>query len=89
MSRDHPGNTGPMLASPRCGAKTRSGDPCQAPAVSGKLRCRMHGGSRGSDAPRGNKNAFEHGLHTREAIEERKQLRALVKQSMNLIRDIK
>ena len=88
MSGDHPRNTGPMLASLRCGAKTHSSEPCQAPAVSGKLRCRMHGGSRGSGAPRGNKNALKDGLHTREAIEERRQLRALMKRSRNLIGDI-
>ena len=29
---------------PRCGARTRSGCPCRAPAIQGKLRCRMHGG---------------------------------------------
>ncbi|MBR1160272.1 HGGxSTG domain-containing protein [Bradyrhizobium elkanii] len=38
---DHIGNTGPMLASPRCGAKTRSGNSCRAPAVHGKTRCRV------------------------------------------------
>ena len=32
-------NTGPMLASPRCGAKTRSGDACRSPAVNGRKRC--------------------------------------------------
>jgi hypothetical protein len=37
-------------AAPRCGAKTRSGCPCKAPALRGKLRCRMHGG--GSTGPR-------------------------------------
>jgi hypothetical protein len=88
MSGDHPRNTGPMLASPRCGAKTRSGKPCQSPAVSGKLRCRMHGGAHGSGAPRGNKNALKHGLHTREAIEERRRLGALMKRAMSLVRDI-
>ena len=31
--RHHRRNTGPMLASPRCGARTRSGQPCRAPAV--------------------------------------------------------
>ena len=36
-------NTGPMLASPRCGAQTRSGGSCRSPAVSGKKRCRIHG----------------------------------------------
>jgi len=43
-------NTGPMLLSPRCGAKTRSGKPCRSPAVDGKKRCRMHGGAPGSGA---------------------------------------
>lgn len=33
----------PRLA-PRCGARTRSGAPCQGPAVRGRGRCRMHGG---------------------------------------------
>jgi hypothetical protein len=28
----------------RCGARTRAGCPCRAPAIHGKLRCRMHGG---------------------------------------------
>ena len=37
-------------AAPRCGAKTRSGCPCRAPAIRGKLRCRMHGGA--STGPR-------------------------------------
>jgi hypothetical protein len=37
------GNPNLSLA-PRCGARTRSGCPCGAPAIRGKLRCRMHGG---------------------------------------------
>ena len=77
-----------MLSSLRCGAKTRSGKPCRSPAVSGRKRCRMHGGAPGSGAPRGNKNALKHGLYTREAIRERRQLRALMRQSRRLIRDI-
>jgi hypothetical protein len=28
----------------RCGAKTRTGAPCRRPAMSGKSRCRNHGG---------------------------------------------
>jgi hypothetical protein len=35
MTGDHPRNTGPMLSSLRCGAKTRSGKPCGS---SGKRR---------------------------------------------------
>jgi hypothetical protein len=88
MTGDYPRNTGPMLSSPRCGAKTRSGKPCMSPAVHGKKRCRMHGGAPGSGAPRGNQNALKHGLYTREANEERRQLRALMRQSRMLLQDI-
>jgi hypothetical protein len=88
MTGDHPRNTGPMLSSQRCGAKTRSGKPCLSPAVSGKKRCRMHSGAPGSGAPRGNKNALKRGLYTREAIEERRQRRALLRQSLMLIQKI-
>jgi len=59
-----------------------------SPAVSGKKRCRMHGGAPGSGAPRGNKNALKHGRHTREAIEERRQLRVLLQQSRKLIQRV-
>ena len=45
----------------------------------------MHGGAPGSGAPRGNKNALKHGLYTRDSIEERRQLRALTRQSRMLI----
>jgi uncharacterized protein YjcR len=89
VSGDHPRNTGPMLASPRCGAKTRSGDPCRSPAVHGKKRCRMHGGAPGSGAPKQNQNALKHGVYTRQAIEERKQVQALLQQSRKLLQDIK
>jgi len=77
-----------MLSSQRCGAKTRSGKPCRSPAVSGKRRCRMHGGAPGSGAPRGNKNALKHGRYTRKAMEERRQLQGLLRQSRKLIQEI-
>jgi glucans biosynthesis protein len=48
----------------------------------------MHGGAAGSGAPRGNKNALKHGRSTREAIEERRRLRALLRQSRSLIQQI-
>lgn len=63
MSGTHQRNVGPMQASPRCQARTRSGALCQAPKIAGAARCRMHGG-RGSGAPRGNKNALKDGFHT-------------------------
>src|SRR5215469_4774733 len=85
----HRRKTGPMLASPRCGAKTRSGQACMAPAVSGKTRCRMHGGAAGSGAPRRNKNAVTHGFYTREAKAERQKIRNLVLHSRDLIQKVK
>ena len=78
-------NTSSMQLSRRCGAKTRKGTPCMAPAVHGKLRCRMHGGAPGSGAPKGNPNALKHGLYTREAIAQRKALRKLLRDAKNLV----
>jgi hypothetical protein len=85
----HIGNTGPMLASPRCGAKTRSGGACRSPAVHGKKRCRMHGGARGSGAPRANRNARKHGLFTRDAIAERRQVQALLSEARRFLQAMK
>lgn len=39
---DHPMHERRPLV--RCGAKTRDGDPCKLPPVTGRTRCRMHGG---------------------------------------------
>jgi len=86
---EHARNTGPMLASPRCGAKTRCGGSCRLPAVRGKRRCRMHGGAAGSGAPSGNRNARRHGLFTGEAIAERKQIRDLLGEARKLLRGMK
>jgi hypothetical protein len=85
----HRRNTGPMLASPRCGAKTRSGQACMSPAVSGKRRCRMHGGAVGSGAPRGNKNAVTRGFYTRKAKAERQKVRSLIRHSRDLIQKVR
>ena len=84
---DHPRNTGPMRAARRCGAKTRKGTPCEAPAIAGKARCRMHGG-KGSGAPEGNRNAVKYGLHTQEQRELRLHLRTLIRESRKLIEEI-
>jgi hypothetical protein len=89
MTSSHPRNTGPMRASLRCGARTRSDKPCQSPAVHGKRRCRMHGGAAGSGPPRGNQNARRHGLYTREAIEERQQVQDLLRQSRIQLKQMK
>lgn len=39
---------------------TRAGTECQSPAVKGRKRCRMHGGTN-PGAPKGNRNAWKHG----------------------------
>ena len=88
MTGDHPRNTGPMLSSPRCGAKTRSGKPCRSPAVQGKKRCRMHGGAARSGAPPGNSDAEKHGIYTRSALAQRRQLAELMRAARSLIREI-
>jgi hypothetical protein len=85
---DYIRNTGPMLVSPRCGAKTRSGNACRSPAVRGKKRCRMHGGALGSGAPRANQNARKHGLFTRDAIAEQRQIRALLEEARSVLKEM-
>ncbi|QWG19352.1 hypothetical protein KMZ68_05720 [Bradyrhizobium sediminis] len=86
---DHARNTGPMLASPRCGAKTRFDGTCRSPAVHGKKRCRMHGAAQGSGAPRANQNARKHGLFTGNAIAERRQIQALLGEARRLLEEMK
>jgi glucans biosynthesis protein len=78
----------PFITNPRCGAKTRSGTPCRAPAVRGKKRCRMHGGALGSGAPKDNQNALKHGRYTKEAIQERKQTRELIREATKFVRTV-
>jgi hypothetical protein len=66
---------------PRCTATSkRTRDRCKAPAVRGWTACRFHG-ARGA-APKGKANgSYKHGLHTQEAIAERRALSDLLRQS--------
>ena len=89
MAEHHHRNTGPMLASPRCGARNRRGMECRAPAVSRKKRCRMHGGAMGSGAPKANKNALKHGTFTREAFQRRAELRELIADVHSLLKKLR
>src|SRR6476661_992980 len=82
---DHKRNTAPMLASPRCGAKTRRGTFCRSPAVGGKKRCRMHGGARGTGAPAGNKDALKHGSYTKTAFQQRHALSEMGREVRKLL----
>ena len=64
-----------LADAPRCGAKTRSGGSCNSPAVRGRQRCRMHGGTN-KGAPKGNRNAWVHGNRSAEAEEQLKLVKA-------------
>ena len=89
MSGSHVRNTGAMLASPRCCARTRSGTACLAPAVHGKTRCSMHGAAAGSGAPRGNRNARKHGLFGGVVVAERRRVQALLGETRKLLQEMK
>ncbi|GAC1588366.1 MAG: hypothetical protein NVS3B5_21510 [Sphingomicrobium sp.] len=58
-----------LTNAPLCQARTRAGGLCRCPAVSGKARCRIHGGAKGSGAPTGERNGmWKHGGCSKEAI---------------------
>jgi len=66
---------------PRCGAKARSrgGEPCmQACVMNGTGRCHYHGGA----------SNIKHGLYTKMASEEARQVRELIKDSKKMIANI-
>jgi hypothetical protein len=48
----------------------------------------MHGGAKGTGAPKGNKNAFKHGNYNNETIANRKEATAIIKQWKALLRDM-
>jgi hypothetical protein len=70
---------------PRCSATSkRTGERCKAPAVRGWNVCRFHGARGG--APKGEANgSYKHGLHTQEAIAERRLLSDLLRESRKTI----
>jgi len=71
---------GRMLYSRRCGALTRAGGLCRAPAVKYKLRCRKHGAAAGVGAPKGNRNARKHGLYAAAEQAEHRRIMAFVRE---------
>ena len=78
MHRQNP-HLSPMNQAPRCNARTRRGTPCQQAAVTGRKRCRMHGGAEGSGSPPGNRKAFKHGRYSAEAIARQREVAALLR----------
>lgn len=70
-----PDNAVRLADAPRCGAKTRRGTPCGGPAMANG-RCRMHGGNN-PGAPKGNRNAWKHGLRSSEMAGLRAAIKAM------------
>jgi hypothetical protein len=85
----HGNPPGDPSSSPRCGAKTRSGTPCRAPAMWSKnlqryTRCRLHGGaSTGPRTPEGLERCrranWKHGEYSAEHKASRRKLRQFVR----------
>jgi hypothetical protein len=81
-----PAEMGQVSQAARCGAKTRSGAPCKSAPVTGRRRCRMHGGADGSGAPKGAKNGnYKHGRYTKEVAATRQWLR----EATHMLREMK
>lgn len=72
----------------RCGARTRSGRPCRNHPIRWRRRCRLHGGAKGSGAPRGNRNAVRHGHTTAEALAERRAISQLIRESLRTLAEV-
>ncbi|WP_368507899.1 HGGxSTG domain-containing protein [Bradyrhizobium lupini] len=74
-----------MWNAPRCGAKTRSGRPCESPGMANG-RCRMHGGP-SPGAPKGNRNNFKHGYYSAEAVARRREISAMLRTARSVLID--
>ena len=77
----HGNPPGDPSQAPRCGARTRRDQACQAPAVRGKRRCRMHGGpSTGPRTAAGRERStrarWTHGRYSAERQREFQRLKA-------------
>jgi glucans biosynthesis protein len=49
----------------------------------------MHGGAKGSGAPKANQNALKHGTYTKAALRQRSEMRLLIQESEELLRSLK
>jgi hypothetical protein len=77
--------TDPFANMPRCGAKTRAGTPCRRIGNSRNGRCILHGARAG--APSGKRNGrWKHGNATKEAMAQRRMVRALLREAADLLR---
>jgi hypothetical protein len=76
---------GDYMTAPRCGAKTRKGSACLAPAMRWRKRCRLHGGkSTGPRTAEGRARMLQavtkHGFYSRELKAARARARAAHRQ---------
>ncbi|TNC61189.1 hypothetical protein [Rubellimicrobium roseum] len=71
-------------AAPRCHARSkRTGEPCQAPAVTGWQVCRMHGAGGGHPAGPAHPR-WVHGLRSQEWTETRKAINDLAREAREI-----
>src|SRR4051794_24181632 len=63
-----------------CGARNRQGKPCQRSPLTGRSRCRLHGGAtpKGAHARERNGN-YRHGIYSRKLSDEEKALLPTIK----------
>jgi hypothetical protein len=91
LKNDNP--RGDLSAVKKCGARTRNGGACCSPAMRNG-RCRLHGGlSTGPKTPEGRHRIrlalLKHGRYTKQAEEERLEWWKLVRNSMELLHQVK
>lgn len=80
MNQDVANRLRQIRSAPRCGARNRAGQPCQCPAIRGRMRCRLHGGL-SPGAPKGQANGkYTDGYFTAEAVAERRWINDMLKQ---------
>ncbi|MGZ8285363.1 MAG: HGGxSTG domain-containing protein [Allosphingosinicella sp.] len=72
---NNPMEPAPLRNAPRCRARTRRGTECRSPGMPNG-RCRLHGG-KSPGAPKGNKNAWKHGLRSAAWLAQRAEARML------------
>jgi uncharacterized protein YjcR len=46
----------------------------------------MHGGAKGSGAPKGNQNALKHGAFTQDAFQRRAEMRELIREARKILK---
>jgi len=85
---------GDFRTAARCGAQNRNGCPCQRPAMRNRQRCNLHGGK--STGPRTAAGIERmkaartiHGGYSREAREQAREVRDLIRQFRELQRSTK